>query len=249
MGQQKYVEGAGDAPANGVRFVLYAVDPFTGKPGSPLNEVGYADLIDASTTSVAGLRVMLVGTASGNVTYADYTITATGSSTAFAAEASGYLTNGTHRLDFTNQVSASASQVTLDYQLALDENAVTARLKATLTAGDPTSTLTTALRVTRGSEVVEMNGTVTVTAGSNSASVAVNATVKVNGGTFATISGTAQGGGTSSLTYTGPGRDLTQAEEEAVRTLLDAPNVLSVLINQLLNPAAELLSSNLSTGV
>jgi hypothetical protein len=249
MGQQKYVEGAGDAPANGVRFVLYAVDPFTGKPGSPLNEVGYADLIDASTTSVAGLRVMLVGTASGNVTYADYTITATGSSTAFAAEASGYLTNGTHRLDFTNQVSASASQVTLDYQLALDENAVTARLKATLTAGDPTSTLTTALRVTRGSEVVEMNGTVTVTAGSNSASVAVNATVKVNGGTFATISGTAQGGGTSSLTYTGPGRDLTQAEEEAVRTLLDAPNVLSVFINQLLNPAAELLSSNLSTGV
>jgi len=249
MGQQKYVEGAGDAPANGVRFVLYAVDPFTGKPASPLNEVGYADLIDASTPSVAGLRVLLVGTASGNVTYADYTITATGSSTSFAAQAAGYVTNGTHRLDFTNQINASTSQVSLDYQLALDEDAVTARLQAALTAGNPTSTLTSTLRVTRGSEVVEMNGTVTVTAGSNTASVAVNVTVKVNGATFATITGTAQGGSNGSLTSTGPGRDLTQEEETAVHALLDTPTVLSTFLDQLLNPAAQLLDSNVSMGV
>jgi hypothetical protein len=245
MGQQRYVEGAGDAPANGVRFVLYAVDPFTGRPASPLNEVGYADLIDASTPSVAALRVMLVGTASGNVTYADYSITATGSSTAFAAEAAGYITDGTHRLDFTNKVNASASQVTLDYQLALNQNAVTARLQAALTAAEPTATLVSTLRITRGSEVVEMKGTVTVTAGSNSLSVAVNATVTVNGATFATITGTAQEGGNASLTYTGPGRDLNQDELAAVQTLLDAPTAMGGLIDQLLNPATQLLGSDM----
>lgn len=249
MGQQRYVEGAGDAPANGVRFVLYAVDPFTGKPASPLNEVGYADLIDASTASAAGVRVLLVGTTSGNVTYADYTITASGSSTSLSAQAAGYVTNGTHRLDFTNQIGASAGQISLDYQLTLDENAVAARVQAALTGGDPTSTLVSTVRVTRGSETVEMHGTVTVTAGSNSTSVAVSATVTVNGATFATITGSSSLGGTSSFTYTGPGRDLNQSELTAVQTLLDAPTAMSSLINQLFNPAAQLLGTEVSAGV
>lgn len=246
MGQQQYVEGAGDAPANGVRFVLYAVDPFTGRPASPLNEVGYADFIDASTASVPGLRVLVVGTASGNVTYADYTITATSSSTSFTAQANGYVTDGTHRLDFTNQIGATTSQVTMDYQLSLDQNAVTARLQAALTGGNPTSTLVTTLRVTRGSEVVELRGTVTVTAGADDApSIAVNVTVTVNGGTFATIT---QSGGNSSLTYTGPGRELKQDERAAVQALLDASDVLGTLISQLFDPAVQLLGSDGSLG-
>jgi hypothetical protein len=249
MGQQKYVEGTGTAPANGVRFILYAVDPLTDKPASPLNEVGYADLIDASTATVAGLQVMIVGTTSGNVTYADYTITASGSSTAFAAQAAGYVTDGTHRLDFTNTINATTGQVTIDYQVALDQNAVTARLQAALTAGNPTSTLTSTLRVTRGSEVVVLTGTVTVTAGSGSSSVAVNVSVTVDGGLFATITGTAQSGGTASLTYTGPGRDCTQDELAALRTLLDSPAALSGFLERLLAPAAQLLGSDVQLAV
>jgi hypothetical protein len=77
----------------------------------------------------------------------------------------------------------------------------------------------------------------------------VNVTVKVNGATFATITGTAQGGSNGSLTSTGPGRDLTQEEETAVRALLDTPTVLSTFLDQLLNPAAQLLDSNVSMGV
>src|SRR5438309_6956635 len=33
-------------PPNGIRFLLYAIDPFTGEPATPLTQVGYADLLD-----------------------------------------------------------------------------------------------------------------------------------------------------------------------------------------------------------
>jgi hypothetical protein len=248
--QQHYVEGGSGAPANGVRFMLYAVDPLTKKPASPLNAVGYADLIDASTASVAGLEVKIVGTAGTPVTYADYTITATGSSTSFTAQAVGYVSDGTHRLDFTDAIGATPTQVTLDYQLALDQSAVTARLQATLTANDPNATLAVNLRVTRGTEVVVLNGTLTFTFGQSSSSLAVNATVTVNGGLFATITGNAQSGGTASLTYTGPnGRALTQDELNALGTLLNWPGDVSGFVEGLLAPAAELLGSSAQLSV
>ena len=36
------------APANGVRFLLYAVDPVTFQPVEPLVEAGYVDITDLS---------------------------------------------------------------------------------------------------------------------------------------------------------------------------------------------------------
>src|SRR5262249_58185029 len=44
-GTHAYVEGsATGGPATGVRFTLYAIDPLTNQPATPLNPVGSAEL-------------------------------------------------------------------------------------------------------------------------------------------------------------------------------------------------------------
>ncbi len=48
-GTQRYVEGAAVGPADGVRFVLYAVNPLTRLPAEPLDPIGYADFLDESS--------------------------------------------------------------------------------------------------------------------------------------------------------------------------------------------------------
>jgi len=49
------------APSNGVRFILYAIDPLTGQPAAPLVEVGYVDLMDESSGTTAKLHVIVAG--------------------------------------------------------------------------------------------------------------------------------------------------------------------------------------------
>ena len=63
------------APANGVRFILYAVNPVTQVPVEPLTEAGYADVLDESTATANSVRLQLV---SGGVTYLDYGVTGIG---------------------------------------------------------------------------------------------------------------------------------------------------------------------------
>ncbi len=109
------------APANGVRFILYAINPVTREPVDPLQEVGYADLLDQSTGSSNSVRVQLV---SNNVTYFDYGVT--GSSTASSAQVvvDGYVTDGTTRVNFDLNTSAvqtgsEAGAITFDYDLSI----------------------------------------------------------------------------------------------------------------------------------
>ncbi|HEX5387866.1 MAG TPA: hypothetical protein VFW66_14275 [Gemmatimonadales bacterium] len=247
--QQQYVEGtgsAGPAPSNGVRFVLYAVDPLTSKPATPLVEVGYADLIDESTSAAAALRVKIVG---GATTYADYVISVSGSSIAATFEASGFITDGTHRLDFDDTLSASSNQATVDFQLSLDQPAVTARLQATLNVGNPTSTLGATFTVTRGTETVVLDGTLTITETQSSESLSESFTVKVNGNVFATITASGESGSQATVTYTGPGgRDLTTDERNALDAMLEAPGTLADLADQALAPASELVGASQPSG-
>jgi hypothetical protein len=48
------------APANGVRFVVYAVNGITGVPVEPLVEVGHADIVTTETANSATVRITLV---------------------------------------------------------------------------------------------------------------------------------------------------------------------------------------------
>ena len=75
-GTRDYIAAARtDAPADGVRFVLYALEPDVDFPAEPLSEIGYLDLHDLSTASADVARLVLV---TDGVTRFDYRVTATG---------------------------------------------------------------------------------------------------------------------------------------------------------------------------
>jgi hypothetical protein len=246
-GSAQYVDGsATGGPATGVRFTVYALDPFTGQPASPLNPVGYVDLTDESTNAQYKLGVLV---ADATTTYADYVVAVTTTSSSFLAQVTGFVTDGTHRLDFSNQASATATQVGLDYNLALNQPAVSAHLVVTLAAGSSTLVLTTTFSVTRGSETVVLNGTLTATQTQSGFTASANFVITVNGGQFATITGTAQSENSASFTYVGPGRTLTQAERDALDRLFEAPGVLGATVNALLAPAEHLLGTSTSFAI
>lgn len=105
------------APANGVRFILYAINPVTQVPVEPLAEAGYADLLDQSTATSNAMRLQVV---SGSVTYLDYGVSGNGDETAGHALIDGFVTNGTTLVNFAldNSYSAAANgSIGFDYSL------------------------------------------------------------------------------------------------------------------------------------
>ena len=105
------------APANGVRFILYAVNPVTHVPVEPLTEAGYADVLDESTATANSVRLQLV---SGGVTYLDYGVTGSVTVSTGHAVVDGYATDGTTRVNFNldNSYSDVANgSAAFDYSL------------------------------------------------------------------------------------------------------------------------------------
>ena len=243
----QYVEGAATGgPAAGVRFTLYALNPLTNTPVLPLDPIGYADLTDESSTTQYKLGVLA---ADPTTTYADYVITATATESSFAATAAGFVTDGAHRLDFTNSGAASTNHVAIDFGLTLNQPAVSAHLQADLTLGNPTSVLSLTFAVTRGSETVALTGTLGVTATQSGQSASANFAILVNGGQFATITGTIQSGSTTGYTFNGPDRALTESERQAIDQLLIAPSGLAGALDPVFAPAEALVGTNYSLGL
>lgn len=115
-GQYAATERTG-APANGVRFILYAINPVTQVPIEPLTEAGYADLLDQSTATSNSVRLQLV---SGGVTYLDYGVAGSGTETAGHVLIDGFATDGTTLVNFDldNSYSEAANgTVGFDYRL------------------------------------------------------------------------------------------------------------------------------------
>ena len=189
------------APATGVRFIVYALDPISGDP-IVSQEVGYADLIDLSPASQtsAGLRLLLVG---GGTTYLDYSLTATPTQTTVTIGVEGFLSDGTTTLDFAVDADLvfDTNEFTIDVDFAF---AIPAHQFSTTGSIDATSTSTSSLAeidllITSGGtriryEIVE-----------DDFSETINATVYVNNRIFATITGdlndpTVAGAGGAELT-------------------------------------------------
>jgi len=169
------------APVNGVRFILYALDAI----GGPIvtQEIGYADLKDESSGTTQQMHLLVVG---ATVTYLDYTVAATAGPTAGTGTVTvlGYITDGSHRLDFNCPVTVTATSVTLD--IAFDVNADNAHVRETLTVTpiQPSGLgLDIDFTLQFGNEVVTLTGADTATGVSESGSL----TVRVNGGLYATI--------------------------------------------------------------
>lgn len=164
-----YVPGDGTVATDRIRVVYYAIDPTTGQPASPLNALGYVDLIEMSTMASNRLGVQVVRTGDTDVMLADYYLdvafTITQSSLTIDVAALGWLSNGTDQLNFdlAQGLSATDTQVSINQAYSLDlegtDNAIT--FTATLT-GDPQSqsdspqSMDAVATVTDGSQSVRM---------------------------------------------------------------------------------------------
>jgi hypothetical protein len=157
------------APENGVRFIVYAVDPISGVPIQPLIEVGYADIITTETASAATVQIELV---SAGVTYLDYTVGATSSASGVTVSISGFVTNGDDRVNFDLDNQLDSESLALDYTLTVPTRGgfridfegemiiATATTTTTLEARGPHGTVSISgtQSSTEGSYQVEVNG-------------------------------------------------------------------------------------------
>lgn len=199
------------APANGVRFALYAVDPIQLRPVLPLVEVGYADILDQGSGNTIDVRLKVV---QANVIYLDYDVTATPTGSGGLVTLTGFATNGSSRVDFSlkNTVTNTTGGVVLS--LAYDINVPSRGLSldwtatfANISATQVTATLDLSIAGPHGD--VRLVGTY----GANGGTF----TVKVNGDPFATVTQTDSG-----PVITDPqGNPLTPDEEEALQRILD----------------------------
>jgi len=206
------------APADGVRLILYAVDPVLRQILEPLDPVGYLDLIDVSTASSDALR--LVAVIEGE-TFLDYTasVTQTTSSATIAAE--GFLSDGTDQVDFDLSLTATLAGVSLDYLLSAGGNSV--HLEASFSGGGEDefeATLTI-----EGDNTIVLSVTVTPST--------VSGEITYNGDVAVTISG-----GPDEVTFARPdGTPLTAQEISALEALGAIIEELFDAFDNLLAPA------------
>jgi len=174
------------APSNGVRYILYAINPVTHEVVVG-EEIGYADLTDEGVEIPNGFKVRLVGV-TGTLTFVDYTATVTGTLTSGTIVTNGFLSDGVNTLNYTVTAVGSVSSVqsSLDLTYALDIASVgftaSGAIHGSTTEGD--STLTYAQTVVAGGSSFQIDATVTTTT--------FDATVDLNGSLFAQATGTPQ---------------------------------------------------------
>ena len=199
------------APSNGVRFLLYAVDPITFRPVEPLDQVGYVDIIDESGSSTVAVRVIVV---SNSTTYLDYSVHASETGSSGSVTVTGYASDGTIRANFNleNTVTQTTNGMTLVLDYGLDVPTRNLQLDWTATLSDTgAAQVQVAVDLTIEGENgrINMQGTADGSGGSF--------TVRVNGALFATIT---LSFGSDPVITGANGQALTPEEEETLRTIL-----------------------------
>ena len=166
------------APTNGVRFIIYAVNPVTLQPASPLLEVGYVQLTDLSGTSTQAARVVVV---SGDITYLDYTVAATATTEGGRITVAGYVTDGVHRANVSLRSTVTETAgLSLVYSVDVPQRDVAIDLTMTTSGLDPeTATVGINLGMSGPNGTVSMTGQFTAAGGT--------IVVRVNGDEFANI--------------------------------------------------------------
>lgn len=215
------------APANGERFLLYALSQRTGLPSVPLTSTGYVDLTDTST-GATGVTLVGAPAAAPPATYASYTVARGGSTLA------GFVTDGTTRLDLNVRADSTTTAGALDVQTALAVAGQDLRVSESVSVsrlGGDTVRMTTDLRVASSGETVRAAGDVTLDTTTHSG--AGRMTVSVSDAGFATIT---LGG--PDLAFTpAPGVTLTAADETTLRALFSTSFELFGTVRFLLSAA------------
>lgn len=231
-------------PSNGVRFLLYTWDEATDRPATPLVRVGFADIIESTTS--AGRSYRLVVTAN-SIVYLDYTTSYAFSQAQQSAAytASGFVTNGTTRANFTlaNTIAAASNgSVTLDYLVTVPSESITvdyliALRNISAPAGDEELEVDLTLQGNGGRIDVDgtLDGFTTPAPESDDifAGFAGVLTVRVNNGIFATITLAATG---DPVIRNAAGQPLNAAEADALEDVFDLLEDGFDFIDDLLRP-------------
>ena len=211
------------APGNGVRFIIYAVNPVTWVPVEPLTETGHVDVIDLSAGSTQAARVLVV---SGGVTYVDYTASATTTTTSGRVSVIGMVTDGNIQanVNLRSTITFTAG-LTLTYSLDLPQRDVSIDLTVnTSDISQPTATSVVNLTMAGPNGSVTMSGEFSETTGT--------LTVRINGDLFATI---AMDGPTTTITRS-DGTPLADDELLALQGVFDLQETAFIAFDQMLAP-------------
>lgn len=171
------------APANGVRFILYATDSATHQP-IPAQEIGYADLTDEGTASSPAIALRLQAVI-GGTTRLDYRVVVVGTDSAATLQAAGFTDDGATRITFevgvhgVRAADTSAAEVTFAIGVPARGFLATATLQQVTLDGDSAGAI--ALTVRHGFNQVGLVVHATPTE--------LTGVFQVNGLPFATISG------------------------------------------------------------
>ena len=220
------------APSNGVRFILYAVNPVTHTVVTPLNEVGYVDLLDESAGATLQLHLKAYITASGSTPLIDYTASATiqgtpTSPTGATVTASGHVSDGTTTVEFDlSQTFSTTSGINVKYTLAVPEKDVEVTFEATFTLTQQ-ATVTLTVKHAGNTTVVAASGT----------QASITGTIKHNGDLVINITGSA----TNPVFTDASGNQLTAEQIAALKKLFDFTDKLLEHVDEMLAPAHALL--------
>ena len=216
------------APANGIRFILYEVNPITGAPGA--TEIGYVDVLDESTETVAVVRLSVW---SADVEYVNYTVSATGLIGSIAFDIEGFVTDGTTQVDFSLNHSIDATfataQASIDYQIDVPSRdfSISASMVIAFDAETEAGSITLEASFTQGANNVVIQGSF------DSQTNGGSLEVLVNGNLFATITMSGE-----TMTIVGPdGAELSQEHMQALGQITDAlGDVFDDTFDNLFNP-------------
>ena len=225
------------APTNGLRFVLYAIDPITHQPTEPLVETGHLDLTDEGTASTTRLGLEAV---SGTETLIDYFIELGylllgGDDISVTVLAEGFISDGVDRLDFalsqgaTLLSSTETIEMDLVYSLALAGQNVSVTVEMhgefDFSGENPIEAASVELRVQNGTEFVDF-------AMALSADNSLTGVIKYNGVDVVYVSGTEGDPVFESAT----GEPLTLEEVAALVELFDIIDDVFDLVDDLFEP-------------
>jgi hypothetical protein len=223
---QQYVADSGrtDAPANGVRHVLYPVNPFTAQPAS-VDEVGYVDLIDEGADLPNAAAVRIVVTVDG-ANLLDYRLRIDAAPSQARLRVQGVLSAGSDQVEFEVEGEVrDGLGAAFTYRLAVPAHQfrADARIAATGTA------VTVQERIVVGSDAVGFTAT--------HEADRVAGAVEVNGVPFATIEGPA---GLPDFRRA-DGQPLSPAEAQALSAILHLTGRTIMFFADLLAPVGDLV--------
>ncbi len=178
-------------PSNGVRYVLYAVDP-AGGVVTPLVPIGAVDLLDESTP-ITGIMHVQVEDSSGT-TYLDYTATLVSRVVFFTASVSGFVTNGASgpankTLTFSITAQMDLTTRTAQATFTLNAPALSVAVEATSTKLQGTETASLTYTLSRSGETLRQQGYLTTT---NDVLDTLSAEIRLNEQVYASVEGNAQ---------------------------------------------------------